>query len=306
MNGVLVVDKPEGMTSFKVVDLLKRKLKLRRAGHGGTLDPLATGVLPVCLGKATKLAQFILEGDKVYEGVMELGIETDTYDALGEVVARRQVPSLELGDLERVAANFVGLIEQSPPPYSAAKHKGRPLYEYARKGAPVIKPPKKVEVLEFKILSYEAPFVYFRVACGKGTYIRSLVHDLGQVLGCGACLKGLRRTKKGPFDISQAMGLKEILDKASVGELEEHLVPIPRALSFIPSVVIGEELARRIRHGFRPRVGMIWNLLRVQKVVRVPRIPWLRLMVNDDLVAVVMYPEPGDSGEIDLVRVFNP
>ncbi len=307
MNGVLVVDKPEGMTSFKVVDLLKRKLRVKRAGHGGTLDPLATGVLPVCLGRATKIAQFILEGDKVYEGVMELGLETDTYDALGEVVARAEVPDLDLSRLKEVAQGFVGAIEQAPPPYSAAKHRGRPLYEYARKGAPVEKPPKRVEVLEFAILSYEKPFVYFRVTCTKGTYIRSLVHDLGRALGCGACLKGLRRIQKGPFTVSQAMGIKEILELAAQGRINEYLISISEALSFIPAVIIGEELARRIRHGFRPRAGLIWGLIRTQKVAKAPRVPWLRLVGQQgDLVAIIYYPEPTDSSEVELIRVFPP
>ncbi|WP_456369747.1 tRNA pseudouridine(55) synthase TruB [Thermodesulfatator atlanticus] len=306
-DGVLVIDKPEGLSSTKVVEKVKRKLKVRKAGHGGTLDPFATGVLPVCLGKGTKIAQFILEGDKEYQGTLELGLETDTYDVTGEVLARREVPeNLSLEDIQKVFDEFVGVIEQAPPAYSAAKLHGRPLYKYAREGLKVEKPPKKVEILAFEALKFDPPYVEFRVYCGKGTYLRSLVHDVGQKLGCGAVLVKLRRLRKGPFTIEQAVTLEE-LKKKSPDEIEDYIIPISKALEFIPAVTVGDELAAKIRHGRPLAISAVANMVRLQKVPQRPRVPWLRLLTPaGDLVAVLEYPEDlHASGYVKMVRVFS-
>ncbi len=307
-DGVLIIDKPEGMSSTKVVEEVKKKLKVRKAGHGGTLDPFATGVLPICIGKGTKIAQFILDGDKEYEGVMELGLETDTYDATGEVVARHEVPSnLSLAELQRVFDEFVGVLSQAPPAFSAAKLHGRPLYKYAREGLKVEKPPKKVEILAFEALEYAPPLVRFRVYCGKGTYIRSLVHEVGQKLGCGAVLKELRRLKKGPFSLEQALTLEELDIKIKEGSVEKHIISPAEALSFIPAVTVGDELAKKIRQGRPLTVASLANMIRLQKVPQKPRIPWLRLITpKGDLVAVAEYPEDLNApGQVKMLRVFN-
>ncbi|OAG27479.1 tRNA pseudouridine(55) synthase TruB [Thermodesulfatator autotrophicus] len=307
-DGVLVIDKPEGMSSTKAVEQVKKKLRVRKAGHGGTLDPFATGVLPVCLGRGTKIAQFILEGDKEYEGLMELGLETDTYDATGEVVARHEVPAdLTIEDLQRVFDEFVGVLAQAPPAFSAAKLHGRPLYKYAREGLKIEKPPKRVEILAFEALKYEPPYVHFRVYCSKGTYLRSLVHEVGQKLGCGAVLTKLRRLKKGPFVLEQALTLKELEEKIKEGSIEEYIIPSEEALSFIPSITVGEELAKKIRQGRPLTLASLANMIRLQKVSQKPRVPWLRLLTSEgELVAVVEYPKDlNASGQAKMVRVFN-
>ena len=306
-NGVLVIDKPEGLSSTKTVEQVKKKLKVRKAGHGGTLDPFATGVLPVCLGKGTKIAQFILEGDKEYEGEFELGLETETYDLTGEVVARRPVPKeLTLEDLQKVFDEFIGVVAQAPPAFSAAKLHGRPLYKYAREGLKVEKPPKKVEILEFEALKYDPPYVRFRVYCGKGTYLRSLVHGVGQKLGCGATLTRLKRLRKGPFTLEQAITMEELEKELKAGRLERRIIPVPKALEFIPALTVSPDLAWRIRQGRPLAISALANMIRLQKVPQKPRVPWLRLVTPEGrLVAVLEYPEdlyaPGNA---KMVRVF--
>ncbi|HFC98028.1 MAG TPA: tRNA pseudouridine(55) synthase TruB [Thermosulfurimonas dismutans] len=307
LDGVLVLDKPKDMSSTEAVEKIKRLLRVRKAGHGGTLDPFATGVLPICLNRGTKIAQFILEGDKRYEGALELGIITDTYDLTGEVVERRPVPGeLSAEEISRIMEEFVGILEQVPPPYSAAKYKGRPLYQWARKGITVKKEPKRVEVLSFRLLSFQPPRVFFEVYCSKGTYVRSLVHELGLRLGCGATLVELRRTQKGPFTLEQALSMEEIKRLHAQGELSSRIIPVEEALSFIPALTISSEMARRIRQGRPFSLSVLGNLIRLQKVARRPRVPWLRLVTEKgDLVAVTYYPDrlSGD-GWAEMLRVF--
>ncbi len=306
-DGVLVIDKPEGFSSTQIVEKVKKKLKVRKAGHGGTLDPFATGVLPICLGKGTKIAQFILAGDKEYEGVMELGIETETYDITGEITARHPVPKdLTLDDIQQVFEEFVGVLEQTPPPFSAAKLHGRPLYKYAREGLKVEKPPKKIEILEFEALAFDPPRVKFRIYCGKGTYLRSLIHEVGKRLGCGAVLAELRRLRKGPFTLEEAITLEELEELLKQREIERYIIPPAKALEFIPALTIGEDLALRIRNGRPLAISSLANMIRLQKVSQKPRIPWLRLVTPDGkLVAVLEYPSDlYASGNVKMVRVF--
>ena len=306
-EGVLVIDKPEGLSSMETVEKVKRLLRVKKAGHGGTLDPFATGVLPVCLGRATKIAQFILEGDKEYEGVFELGLITETYDITGEVVEKRPVPDLTLEKIQKVFDEYIGVIEQVPPAFSAAKLHGRPLYKYAREGLKVEKPPKKVEILVFEALRYEPPHVHFRIYCSKGTYIRSLVHEVGLQLGCGATLVKLRRLRKGPFTIDQALSLKRVEDELKAGRLEKHIIPLPKALEFIPAVTINPEVARRIRNGRPLAISSVANMVRLQKVPQKPRVPWLRLVTPEgSLVAVLEYPQDFNlPGNAKMIRVFQ-
>ncbi len=305
-DGVIVVNKPKDLSSTETVERIKKWLRVKKAGHGGTLDPFATGVLPVCVGKGTKVAQFILEGDKRYEGVFELGVITDTYDVTGEVVERREVPELTEEEVRSVMEEFVGILEQVPPPYSAAKYKGRPLYQWARKGVKVEKKPKKVEVLELRLLKFEPPKVHFEVYCSKGTYVRSLVHEIGLRLGCGATLVELKRIQKGPFFLKDAVELEEVKRLVQSGRLNEVLIPVEKAVEFIPAVVISYEMARKVRMGRPVSLAVLGNLLRIQKVARRPRVPWLRMITErGELVAITYYPErlSGD-GFAEMLRVF--
>jgi len=243
-SGVLVIDKPSGPTSFDVVRQVKRVLRVRRVGHGGTLDPLATGVLPICLGEATKLAQFLLDADKEYEATIGFGVETDTYDAMGTVTERRGAVGLTPAAVEGALAQFRGAIRQVPPRFSALKLRGRPLYEYARAGEEVDPAPRNVVVHELAVVGWSGPeTAVVRVRCSKGTYIRSLAFDLGRALGTGAHLTALRRTRSGPFGLDAASSLDEIATAP--------LVPLPRALGHLPAVVASLAVARQLEQGQR-------------------------------------------------------
>ncbi len=215
LHGVLVVDKPAGMTSAAVVAEVKRRLRARRVGHTGTLDPMATGVLPLCLGEGTKLATFLLAEDKAYRGELLLGVETDTLDADGRVTARDPAgaAAVDRAALVRAMAGFLGAGEQVPPMFSALKQGGRRLHDMARRGEIVSREPRPIRIDRFDLLEWQPPRARFEVECGKGTYIRSLVSDLGAKLGCGAHLTALRRTRSGRFGLEGAVELAEITDK---------------------------------------------------------------------------------------------
>jgi tRNA pseudouridine55 synthase len=249
MNGVLIIDKPSGLTSHDVVARVRRILKERAVGHLGTLDPLATGVLPLALGNLTRLAQFYLSSDKTYEGVIRFGFATETYDAEGAPVGTAQDPALGLEELRRIAARFTGEIEQSPPPFSAKKIHGVPAYKLARKKKDVVLKPVKVTVKEFEIIQVEGAQVQFQARVSSGTYMRSIAHDMGQVLGCGAHLESLRRSAVAEFELKDAHKLEELEAAAAEGRLEDLLVHPRRLLPSIPSVTATEEIAARIRHG---------------------------------------------------------
>ncbi|MBN2231881.1 MAG: tRNA pseudouridine(55) synthase TruB [Deltaproteobacteria bacterium] len=241
MDGFLVIDKPGGMSSQQVVTCVKRSCGVRRAGHTGTLDPLATGVLVVALGRATRLIPFLDEGVKGYEGELCLGVETDTYDADGTVVCRyRGEINLARAEIAAAAAAFTGGIDQVPPVFSAIKHQGKPLYRLARQGRPVVPPSRRVTVERFTIDSVDLPRATFTVVCSRGTYVRSLVHDLGRRLDCGAILTRLRRTQSGPFRIAAAVSLVAIEEGgAAVGAAT--LIPPAAVLDGWPTVRLGDE-----------------------------------------------------------------
>ncbi len=306
-DGILVLDKPEGKSSTQMVKYIKRRLLVRKVGHGGTLDPFATGVLPICIGRGTKIARFILEGDKEYQGIFKFGIETETYDLTGKVLAHHPIPDLRLSDIQKVFNKFIGIIEQRPPAYSATKFHGRPLYKYAREGLKIEKPPKKVEVLEFRAIEYSPPLVHFYIYCSKGTYIRALVHEVGEIIGCGATLVDLRRLRKGPFTIEQAISIDEFEKLFKGNHIEEKIVPIAKALEFIPALIITPEIARQIRQGRPLPFTVLNNMIRFQKVPRKQRIPWLRLItLEGSLVAVLEYPEDlSKCGKVKMIRVFT-
>jgi len=249
MNGVLIIDKPAGMTSHDVVNRVRRILGERAVGHLGTLDPMATGLLPLVVGSFTRLAQFYAASEKTYEGVIRLGFSTDTYDTDGEPTSPAQPVNLNLEQLEAVAARFRGAIEQTPPPFSAKKIQGVPAYKLARKSKPVALQPVRVEVKQFEILNAENDRLTFRARVSSGTYLRSVAHDMGQRLGCGAHLHSLRRTGIAEFTLTDAHTLAD-LEAAVRSQKCEALWVHPRAvLPQLPSVSATDEMAARIRTG---------------------------------------------------------
>ena len=249
LNGIIVIDKPAGMTSAKVVAKVKKILEAAKVGHTGTLDPFATGVLICCVNQATRLARFFLEGAKRYEGLLRLGISTDTQDATGQVTARTPVPPVGNDRLAEVFSRFEGRQWQQPPVYAALKHQGQPLYKLARQGVPVQKPPRQVTISALRIVDIALPDIRFEVACSAGTYIRTLCSDIGRVLGCGAHLVELRRTASCGFGLAEAVPLDDLQEVCSASHPATRLVPMAKALRHMPTWVAGESVLNQIRHG---------------------------------------------------------
>lgn len=231
LDGALLIDKPATWTSHDVVAKLRNHFRLEKVGHCGTLDPMATGLLILMLGKATKLSERFMTSDKVYEGAMRLGETTDSYDADGEVTSENLIPLMSVGELNEAAKTFLGDQQQIPPMVSAIKVGGKPLYKLARQGVEIPREPRLVHIYTFKFSEYEEPFAYFRVSCTKGTYIRSLAHDLGQKLACGAHLSRLRRLGSGRFDVAEAVPLDEALTW-DLPELEKQVIPFLKLKSY--------------------------------------------------------------------------
>jgi tRNA pseudouridine55 synthase len=234
MEGVLLVDKPRDHTSHDVVARLRGKLKTRRIGHAGTLDPMATGLLIILVGKATRISQYLISLDKEYEGTIELGKVTDSQDAEGEVMETRPVPPLTEDEVKATIKGFLGDQYQMPPMYSAIKIDGVPLYKSARKGVEIEREPRFIRVMSWELTRFALPHLDFRLRCTKGTYVRTLAHDLGQKLGCGAHLSALRRTATDKFNLSQALTLDEI-QALSLPEIEKRLISVYDA---VPSIAL--------------------------------------------------------------------
>ncbi len=254
MHGVLVIDKPQGPTSFEVVRRVRSALGLKRAGHTGTLDPMATGVLPVCLGEATKLAGLLTEGDKAYDAVVRLGVVTDTQDVTGTVVETHPVPPLSTELLEAALEKFRGTFSQVPPMYSAVKVKGKRLYERARAGESVERTPRRVTVYALVLRDFSASECTLSVRCSKGFFVRTLAEELGRALGCGGTLKSLRRTASGPFALDRSLPLSQVeaLGVAGPGgraQLEARIIPMADALPEFPVVRVSESDVSRVVHG---------------------------------------------------------
>jgi tRNA pseudouridine55 synthase len=249
MNGVVVIDKPPGLTSHDVVNCVRRILGQRSVGHLGTLDPSATGVLPVVLGNLTRLAQFYAHSEKTYEGVIRFGFATDTYDAEGEPTSPLQDVHINGDEVRALAAQFQGIIEQMPPPFSAKKIAGVPAYKLARKKKEVVLNPVQVEIKEFEILATTADQATFRARVASGTYIRSVAHEMGQKLGCGAHLASLRRTAVAEFAIEDAHSLPALEAAMQQGTVESLLVHPRKLVPQLPSVTANEESAALIRSG---------------------------------------------------------
>ncbi|HHY86738.1 MAG TPA: tRNA pseudouridine(55) synthase TruB [Verrucomicrobia bacterium] len=227
LDGALLIDKPAGPTSHDVVDAVRRRFGIKKVGHCGTLDPGATGLLILVLGKATRLSEKLMADDKVYEGTIKFGESTDSHDTDGELVASLPVPPLTLEQLNEAAATFVGDLMQTPPMVSAVKKAGVPLYKLARKGVEVPREPRLVHIYTFRFSAYQEPVGTFKMACTKGTYVRTIAHELGQKIGCGAHLATLRRTASGRFDVKDATPLQKILE-LSASDLESRVIPFLR------------------------------------------------------------------------------
>jgi len=224
LDGALLIDKPSGPTSHDVVDAIRRQFRIKKVGHCGTLDPNATGLLIIVLGRGTKLSEKLMGDDKVYEGTMKFGETTDSYDSDGELVASLPVPPITLYELNTSAATFIGDQMQVPPMVSAIKKNGVPLYKLARKGIEVEREPRLIHIYNFRFTDYQEPIATFKLASTKGTYVRSIAHDLGQKLGCGAHLTTLRRSVSGKFDVADATPLDTVL-RLTAAELEKKVIP---------------------------------------------------------------------------------
>jgi tRNA pseudouridine55 synthase len=249
LNGILNIDKPPGMTSFGVVAMVKRLTGEKRVGHTGTLDPDATGVLPVCLGQGTRIIEFFVDTAKTYRAVIELGIATDTYDSGGRVTQRVDPSAVDCAGLESALALFRGAIRQTPPMYSAVKHRGQPLYKLARAGISIERKSRPVTIHRLELVAWQPPSATLEIECSKGTYIRSLVHDLGQTLGCGAHLESLMRTRCGIFDIGDAISLPRLEEAFRGGYGENYLHPVDVVLRDYDAVVLDDVAEAALRNG---------------------------------------------------------
>jgi tRNA pseudouridine55 synthase len=290
VSGVLVIDKPIGLTSHDVVQIIRRGTGIRRAGHTGTLDPRASGVLVVLIGPAVRLSEYVSASDKRYQATIRLGGTTDTYDAEGIVTSEKPSTHITEEKFDEILQTYVGEIEQVPPPYSAVKVKGRKAYEMARKGEQVELQPRKIQVYSLDILEWDPPEVVIDAYCSSGTYIRSLANDLGESLGTGAYLIGLRRTKSGRFTLREAVPLRRLKEAFQAGDWYRYLIPAADALGDWPMVELDADQVDLVRHGHR-----------------IPAEPesegWSRgISQQGDLVALLEYNE--DSEEWQPRKVF--
>jgi tRNA pseudouridine55 synthase len=292
LHGLVVLDKPSGLTSFEAMRIAARRLGVRRVGHGGTLDPLATGVLPICVGEATKLAPFLLAGDKEYEAELLLGVETDSHDADGVVTAEHDASGVDAQAVAAAAAHLVGTQKQKPPMYSAVRVAGRRLYELARAGLEVERRAREIAVSAFDVLDFAnagsaRPVVRARIACSKGTYVRVLCADLGTALGVGAHLTALRRTRSGPFGIADALPL-DAIDR-------QRVLPPAAALPEWPLVRVKGALVTRVRDGQRLTGAELEVTLR----------PGTRLRLATERGDLLALAEAAEDDVIRVLRVFN-
>ena len=257
VSGILVVDKPVGLTSHDVVDIIRRGTNIRRAGHTGTLDPRASGVLVVLIGPAVRLSEFVSASDKRYQAILRLGSSTDTYDAEGRFTRQPTTSPADVTEQQfnEVLQRFIGEIEQTPPPYSAVKVHGRKAYEMARQGEEVDLTPRKINVYHLEILEWAPPEVVIDVHCSSGTYVRSLANDVGTALGCGAYLVGLRRTKSGRFSLRDATPLRKLQEAFAAGNWYQYLIPAAEALAEWTAVELNPDEVEEVKHGHRVKAA---------------------------------------------------
>jgi tRNA pseudouridine55 synthase len=255
VSGVLVVDKPVGLTSHDVVQIVRRGTGIRRAGHTGTLDPRASGVLVILIGPAVRLSEYVSASDKRYQATIRLGSTTDTYDSEGTITSSFEVGDIDEQEFDEILQKFVGEMEQVPPPYSAVKVKGRKAYEMARKGEEVELEPRTINVYSLEVLEWAPPEAVIDVYCSSGTYVRSLAHDLGKEMGTGAHLVGLRRTKSGRFTLRDAVPLRRLQEAFDQGDWYKYLIPAAEALSDWPMVELDPDEVELVRHGHRVKAN---------------------------------------------------
>ncbi|UCC60131.1 MAG: tRNA pseudouridine(55) synthase TruB [Dehalococcoidia bacterium] len=249
IDGYLNICKLKGITSFSIVKAIRRLIGERRVGHGGTLDPEASGVLPICLGRATRLTEFLSDASKAYWAEIEFGVSTDTYDSQGTVVATNDASKLSISQVKTAIESFQGIIQQTPPMYSAVKHQGVPLYRLARAGVSVPRKPRHIEIYRIDLLQWRSPSAVLEVECSKGTYIRTLANDLGEKLGCGGHLKNLVRIRSGPFNINDGVTLEQVEEAFREGEETSIIHPLDVAVLHLPYMTVDEEEERAISNG---------------------------------------------------------
>ncbi len=288
-SGILLLDKPCGLTSNAALGRAKRLLGIKKAGHTGTLDPMATGLLVLCFGEATKVSGFLLDADKAYQAEATLGVTTDSEDADGQALENLPVPDLDQSDIEKVLDRLRGPIEQIPPMHSALKHQGKRLYKLARQGETVERPPRRVTIHTLDLLDWRTPKLRLNVRCSKGTYIRSLVRDIGQLIGCGAHLSALRRTESAPFSLDLAVTL-EALQRLSADEARALLLPPDQALLHLPEVQLDSIQSGRLSQG--------------QKLAAIQNCPPGLVRVYDAIGFIGIGESDGD-GHLKARRLFN-
>jgi len=299
LSGVVVVDKPAGPSSFAIVHQARKLTGVRKVGHGGTLDPAASGVLPICFGEGTKIAQFLLDADKEYLATLRLGIATDSYDATGATVSRQDARHVTAASIEGALAPFRGWIAQTPPVFSALKRDGKPLYAYARAGQEVAVEARQVRIDTLEVqgiegMGTEGPVVNLRVACSKGTYIRSLAHDLGAALGVGGHLAVLRRTRSGPFTLHQAIRPEEL------GAAVDHLLSPAQALAGLPAMTLDAARALAVSQG----KAILWQDLGTECPVSGEGAPLVRFLDQAGALVAVA-PAAGPAARERPLRVFG-
>lgn len=311
IDGLLVVDKPEGMTSLSVVREVKARFLIQKAGHIGTLDPFATGVLPIVLNEGTKVVPFLQQDPKDYEAVLKLGEETRTDDLTGEIVHRGSWEEISPQMIQRVFPTFLGNIRQTPPMFSAVKVKGKPLYRMARKGMEVERGERDVRIYDLQIQKLDLPMVHFRVSCSKGTYIRGLARDIGRRLGCGAHLLSLRRTRSGPFTLEQALPMEKLKTLADGKGLGSSLVSLREVLIDLPEVIGDSHLIQKVRYGKE----MLVRDLDPKLLPPFEKGQWLKMSSSEKgLVAILestlrgVEMDKADPNRVALrpIRVFHP
>uniref|UniRef100_A0A831XED3 tRNA pseudouridine synthase B n=1 Tax=Geobacter metallireducens TaxID=28232 RepID=A0A831XED3_GEOME len=300
MDGFIVIDKPAGLTSHDIVARVRRILNQKKAGHTGTLDPFATGVLPVALGEGTKAIPFLDEAVKEYRATMVLGASTDTQDCTGTVVKEGDWTRLCPEAVREALGALVGKGTQVPPMYSAVKQGGVPLYRLARKGCEVERAPRDIEIHSILVEQVELPKIVFVVSCSRGTYVRTLAHDMGERLGCGAHLAALRRTRSGPFDLSRAVSLDDLARLKDEGTVKSLLLSPNAVVGHLPAIALTDEEVRKVYCGVPPQANGRCDLFGEGGRVRLVR--------QDRLIAIaeIGFGKPGDGNKsLRLIRVFN-
>lgn len=299
MTGVLIIDKPAGPTSHDVVTMVKKRLKAKKVGHIGTLDPLATGVLPLCINEATKLARFLEKGEKEYLATIKLGEETDTYDSEGVVVAKGDITSITEEGIVSAINDFKGRIKQIPPMFSAVKMGGVPLYKLARQCMEVERKPRDVEIYSIDITNITLPFIGINVICSAGTYIRSLAFDIGRKLGCGAHLVSLRRMKSGIFSLKDSISINDLKDLQE-DILHNNIIPIERLFSNIPDIEVDTITANKIMDGVVPNAKTFGAGVIFSSSIRDNEM--IRFTTNGRIIALATYK---DEDGFKLERVVK-